>query len=90
MLPDNCAYLGVPEGELPIAAWNAAAGTRREGTLGIRELDDETTEISSPQGGQEEVSQKGLEREWYSLDGRRVTTPKRGLYISRGRVVSVK
>ena len=50
-LPDNCAYLGVPEGELPIAVWNTAAGTSREGTLGIREeTDTGLTPVSSPRG----------------------------------------
>jgi len=92
-LPDNCAYLGVSEDELPIAVWNTTAGSRREGTLGIRELDDETTRITHimPPNDNGDIK-SNCSSPYYTLDGRKHphTPDKAGLYISRGQKVIIK
>ena len=87
-LPDNCAYLGVPQAQLPVAAWNAAAGSRLVGTIGIRTAGDATTAlpaVSTPQPTASEAP-----RQLYTPSGVRVASPRKGLYISRGRVVLKK
>ena len=89
-LPDNCAYLGVPQGELPVAVWNSAAGTRRAGTLGIRDTGDVPTNISDVKLYNDLKDAKDQKEHWFSPDGRRVVPLKKGLYITRGKKIIVR
>jgi hypothetical protein len=89
-LPDNCAYLGVPQGELPVAVWNSAAGTRRAGTLGIRDTGDVPTNISDVKLYNDLKDAKDQKEHWFSPDGRRIVPLKKGLYITRGKKIIVR
>ena len=103
VLPDNCAYLGVPEGELPVSVWNAAAGTSREGTLGIRDVGDGPTSVgvAAVGGGDGGAAVGGavvrgtwyeVRGPWYSLDGTRLSSAptKAGIYVCGGKRVVVR
>ena len=89
-LPDNCAYLGVPQAQLPVAAWNAAAGSRLVGTIGIRDINDKTTAITRPSS--DSPHQSSVPITLHTLNGTRLSAPptKAGVYISHGRKVIVK
>ena len=86
-LADNTAYLGVPEGELPIAVWNAASGARRY-SLGIRELGDDATDI----GGTPLVEPESTNGDIYNCEGMKLNgKPKKaGVYIMNRKKVIVK
>ena len=92
-MPANSAYLLVPTAQLPVALWNTfPASSSRRNSLGIREIDftDPTAIPEVPA-----VSPAGSETSeapalYHSLDGRRVNTPKKGLYIKNGRKVVIK
>ena len=89
-LPDHCAYLGVPQAQLPVAAWNAAAGSRLVGTIGIRDINDKTTAITRPSS--DSPHQSSVPITLHTLNGTRLSAPptKAGVYISHGRKVIVK
>lgn len=87
MLPDNCAYLGVPEGELPIAVWdNSSSGApSRKNTIGIRDGSESTS-----------ISEKGIVKSeqpdaapWYDLSGRLLPAAPHqpGIYIHQGKKI---
>jgi len=90
MLPDNCAYLGVPEGELPLAVWDpkAQAAPLRRNTIGIREENDDLTSMTLI----ETSNQDDLEGAWYDLNGRLLPTPPHqpGIYIHQGKKIVVR
>ena len=73
-IPAYKAYLQIPTASLPSGA---------PSRLSIV-IDDETTGIKPTPS----PSQKG--REWYDLNGRRVTHPTNGLYIINGKKVIIK
>ena len=73
-IPAYKAYLQIPTASLPSGA---------PSRLSIA-IDDETTGIKPTPS----PSQKG--REWYDLNGRRVTHPTNGLYIINGKKVIIK
>jgi hypothetical protein len=93
VMPANSAYLQVPTSQLPTALWTALPpSSSRRNSLGIREMDftDPTAIPEVPA-----VSPAGSETSeapalYHSLDGRRVNTPKKGLYIKNGRKVVIK
>ncbi len=89
----NTAYLLVPTTQLPVALWDTflPLSSRRWGSLGIREI-DYTEPTSVPQLP---VAPAGAEASetpasYYTLDGRRVATPRKGIYIRNGQKVVVK
>lgn len=99
IMPAHTAFLCVPSDLLPTALWGTfPPSSSRQYTLGIRELDNETTTDiphllfpsedegeASPWGGMEGVT-------WYTLDGTRLSAPptKAGIYICGGRKVVIK
>ena len=89
-LPDNCAYLGVPKDELPLAAWDPAAQAAplRRNTIGIRE-ESESASISEQGFVKSETS---ISTPWYDLNGRLLPTPphQSGIYIHQGKKIIVK
>ena len=89
----NTAYLLVPTAQLPVALWNTfPASSSRRNSLGIREIDftDPTAipEVPAVSPAGSETSEAPVL--YHSLDGRRVNTPKKGLYIKNGRKVVIK
>jgi len=88
----NTAYLLVPTAQLPVALWNTfPASSSRRNSLGIREMDF-TDPTSIPEVPVAPECAEGSEAPtlYHSLDGRRVSTPKKGLYIRNGRKVVIK
>lgn len=73
-IPAYKAYLQIPTASLPSGAPSRLSIEIDDGTTGIKPT-------PSP-------SQKG--REWYDLNGRRVTHPTNGLYIINGKKVIIK
>ena len=73
-IPAYKAYLQIPTASLPSGAPSRLSIEIGDGTTGIKPT-------PSP-------SQKG--REWYDLNGRRVTHPTNGLYIINGKKVIIK
>ena len=91
VMPANSAYLNIPSYQLPTALWTALPpSSSRLYTLGIRELDNETTDLTAPRDdsqGNGDMSQC-----WYTLNGTKLSAPptKAGIYICGGRKVVIK
>lgn len=73
-IPAYKAYLQIPTASLPSGAPSRLSIEIGDGTTGIKPTPS--------------LSQKG--REWYDLNGRRVTHPTNGLYIINGKKVIIK
>lgn len=90
-MPANTAFLCVPSEQLPVALWGTfPPSSSRLYTLGIRELDNETTELTAPRDDSQ--GNGGLSQCWYTLDGTKLSAPptKPGIYICGGRKVVIK
>lgn len=90
-MPANTAFLCVPSEQLPVALWGTfPPSSSRLYTLGIRELDNETTDLTAPRDDSQ--GNGGLSQCWYTLDGTKLSAPptKAGIYICGGRKVVIK
>ncbi|MBR3648143.1 MAG: hypothetical protein IKN59_07135, partial [Paludibacteraceae bacterium] len=89
VMPAHTAYLLVPTDQLPVALWGTfPPSSRRLYTLGIRELDNETTDLTAPRDDHKENGRQC----WYTLNGTMLsaTPTKPGIYIKNGRKVVVR
>ena len=88
-MPANTAFLCVPTEQLPVALWGTLPpSSSRLYTLGIRELDNETTDLTAPHDDNKENGRQC----WYTLNGTMLsaTPTKPGIYIKNGRKVVVR
>lgn len=88
-MPANTAFLCVPTEQLPVALWGTfPSSSSRLYTLGIRELDNETTDLTAPRDDNKENGRQC----WYTLNGTMLsaTPTKPGIYIKNGRKVVVR
>ncbi|MBQ2192865.1 MAG: hypothetical protein II403_02895 [Prevotella sp.] len=89
VMPAHTAYLLVPTDQLPVALWGTfPPSSSRLYTLGIRELDNETTDLTAPRDDNKENGRQC----WYTLNGTMLsaTPTKPGIYIKNGRKVVVR
>lgn len=89
VMPAHTAYLLVPTDQLPVALWGTfPPSSSRLYTLGIRELDNETTDLTAPHDDNKENGRQC----WYTLNGTMLsaTPTKPGIYIKNGRKVVVR
>lgn len=92
VMPANSAYLQVPTTQLPNALWTALPpSSSRRNSLGIREMDfTDPTSIPEVPVAPEGAEGSEVPTLYHSLNGRRVSTPKKGLYIRNGHKVVIK
>ena len=89
VMPAHTAYLLVPTDQLPVALWGTfPPSSSCLYTLGIRELDNETTDLTAPRDDHKENGRQC----WYTLNGTMLsaTPTKPGIYIKNGRKVVVR
>lgn len=92
VMPANSAYLNIPSASLPTALWTSLPpSSSRRNSLGIRELDYDTTNIDDIDNPQKTDSQPKADA-WYTTDGRKMsaTPTKPGIYIKNRRKVVVR
>ena len=96
LLPDNCAYLGVPEDELPVALWNntSPGAPSRKNTIAIRD-NTTTTGLDNVLSDDIPVDDESEARRpdiWHTLGGMLLVGKPRqpGVYLLNGQKTVVR